>query len=160
MCYVTLVWLHVEASNNQTPNLQIFGSFWVFFFFRPYFFKLLVAPLEGTLTTGLLSKDVELKGLPVDVFIFFLTCIVFFWGGGGLSLFGTLYIKKFIKILQNFFWKVAIEVMTFWNSVVERGGPTLGGYNSNPLGQKILGLLNKSNPSVFQTITLSFPNAF
>ena len=35
------------------------------------FFKLLVAPLEGTLSTGLLNKDVELKGLPVGVFIFF-----------------------------------------------------------------------------------------
>ena len=44
----------------------------------------------GRHSAGLLSKDVELKGLPVGVFIFFLTCTVFS-GEGGLSLFGTLY---------------------------------------------------------------------
>ena len=38
--------------------------------------------LERTLTTELLNNAVELKDLPVGVFIFFLTCMVYSGEGG------------------------------------------------------------------------------
>ena len=57
-----------------------------------------MTPLEGALTGGLLSKDVELKGLPVGVFIFFLTCIVFS-GEGGYRCLASYTVD--LKILQN-----------------------------------------------------------
>ena len=51
--------------------MQVFE---LFFALGP-FFKLLVTPLEKTLTTELLSKDVELNLLPVGIFTFFLSCL-------------------------------------------------------------------------------------
>ena len=64
---------------------------WIFSDFAPNFFKRFVTPLKGTLKIELFSKDVELKGLPVDVFIFFLTCIVFAGDGGPIIVWHPVY---------------------------------------------------------------------
>ena len=59
----------VEPSKYSTPNLQKLGVFEFFTF--DHFSKFLMALLEGTMTTRLLSIDVELEVLSVGVFIFF-----------------------------------------------------------------------------------------
>ena len=48
------------------------------------------ALFEEALTIGLSSKDVELKGLPIDVFIFF-DIHSFFWGGGPIIVWHPIY---------------------------------------------------------------------
>ena len=50
-----------------------------------------VTPLEGTLSTELFSKEVELDLLPAGMFILFLSSLVYY-GDRGLSFFGTPYI--------------------------------------------------------------------
>ena len=63
--------------------------FELFFFFRP-FFKLLVTLLEETLTTELLSKNVELTVLPVGIFIF--SAMHVYYGKGGIIVWHPIYI--------------------------------------------------------------------
>ena len=69
---------------------------WIFSYFAPNFFKRFVTQLEGTLKIELLSKDVELKGLPVVVFIFFLTCIVFAGKGGPIIVWHPVHSNKLV----------------------------------------------------------------
>ena len=52
---------------------SLIGFVWIDYIFNfvPKLFKRFVTPLEGTLNSGLLSKDVELKVLLVGVLILF-----------------------------------------------------------------------------------------
>ena len=53
-----------------------------------------MTPLERTLKIELFSKDVKLEGLPVDVFIFFLTCIVFAGEEGPIIVWHPVYLHS------------------------------------------------------------------